>query len=111
METLKEKIKRFNKEQVLLKDQRKSVYNKLERTISPYNAQGKHMNNRQALREMYSALGLLRGKSLEEVKVIYGGKYDLPYEDFNHYLPRINKVVEQHKEEFVKDEETIHTDK
>lgn len=108
METLKETIKNLSKKQTLLKDQRKSVYNKLTRTIEPWKAQMQHIENRQTLREYYAAYSILKGVSIEEVKLNYGK--DIPYNwnNFKYRLDAINKVVEEHKSEFIR-EETIHT--
>lgn len=108
METLKSEIKKLAEMQIVLRDQRKSVFNKLERTIEPYKAVYMHSNNRQVLREMYAAYGLLRGKSLEEVEANYGNTENeyCPYK-FKYTKIHIDKLVEAHKSEFIKDEETV----
>lgn len=108
METLKNEIKKLAEMQTLLRDQRKSVFNKLKRTIEPYDAVCMHSEHRQTLREMYAAYGLLKGKSLEEVKANYG-KTETEYciYNFKYVKSNIDKLVEMHKSEFIKNEEAV----
>jgi len=67
METLKNEIKKLAETQSVLRDQRKSVYNRLERTVEPRKAAWEHAANREQLRIMYAAQAILRGKTIEEI--------------------------------------------
>jgi competence CoiA-like predicted nuclease len=105
METLKNEIKKLAEAQVVLRDQRKSVYNKLDRTIQPSEAAWKHEANREKLRIMYAASGLLRGKTFNQI--------ESSYPEENHPLgmfkSQIEKLIELHKSEFErKNEEVVH---
>jgi len=106
METIKQEIKRLAEMQVVLRDQRKTVYNKLDRTIESSVAAGKHSDNRFRLRILYAAYGLLKGKSLEEVKENYGTS-DCYFDTFDSNKTQIDSIVSQHKLEFEKNEKTI----
>jgi hypothetical protein len=101
METLKNEIKKLAETQSVLRDQRKSVHNKLERTIAPSEATWKHKANREKLRLMYAAYAILKGKTLEEVHE------QNPTKDItNKYTilqckAQIEKIVKQHIDEKV----------
>jgi len=109
METLKNEIKNLAKIQILLKDQRKTVYSKLKRTVEPQRAQWEHEANREQLRLMYAAYGLLRGKTLKQIEDNYNES------DYDNFLNRkrftINKLVEQYKYQFIRNETFVHFDK
>lgn len=64
METLKTEIKKLVEEQKFYKNQRKTVNLIGERKISHSEAQWKHSVNRERLRIMYLALGILKDKDL-----------------------------------------------
>jgi hypothetical protein len=68
METLKEKIKTLAAEQVVLKNQTKTVNLQGVRTMPAHIAKYQHGRNRIELRCLYMALGLLRGKTPEQVE-------------------------------------------
>ena len=67
METLKNKIKNLSENQTVLRDQRKTIHYKMERTVSPSEATWKHHVNRETLTAMYAAYSILKGKTIEEV--------------------------------------------
>lgn len=95
METLKNEIKNAAAMQIVLKDQRKTVRNKLERTIDPSVATWKHYSNREQLRIMYAAQGILRGKTFNQIENTF------PDENhpLNAFKTSIDKLVELHKDE------------
>jgi len=66
LKKLKEEIKVAAAYQRFLKDQRKSVHNKLPREIGHREASLKHARNRAKLSAMYVAYGVMRGKDLRE---------------------------------------------
>lgn len=100
METLKEKIKKLAQGQTTLRDQRKSVRNKLERTIAPGEAAWKHQINREQLRLMYAAYAILKGKTLEQVNDENPTK-NSEKPTILQCRQQIEKIVEQHVEEKV----------
>ena len=60
--TIKETIKVHAVEQVLLKDQRKSRFNTLPRTIEPRRAESKHKHNRWRLMHLHIAYQIIKGE-------------------------------------------------
>ena len=97
METLKNEIKTLAASQIILRDQRKSVYNKLERTITPKEAAWKHEANRDELRIMYAAQGLLRGKTFSQIE----SNYPEESHPLKEYQSRIDRLVVKHIDEQV----------
>ena len=95
METLKEKIKKLAEAQSTLRDQRKTVYNKLERTIPPTEAAWKHRVNREQLRLMYAAYAILGGKTIEDVHTENPTK-DVEKPTILQLRGQIEKLVELH---------------
>lgn len=65
---LREEIAALEKEQVNMKAQRKTVNLKVERTVDPYSAYMRVLSNREKLRVMYAAYGLMRGKRFNQVE-------------------------------------------
>lgn len=114
METLKNEIKILSKRQTILRDQRKTVYNKLERIIDSSKASYEHYENGITLRKLYAAYGILKGKSLDEVKLNYGTT-NIYYLHFDFIKKEIDELVELHSNEFinenikVKNEEIVRT--
>lgn len=98
--TLKQLIKDLSSEQVLLRDQRKSVYNKLERTITPYDAAMKHIANRQKLRGLYTVLTVLKGGDIKDAEITYGTKGVYNFQSL--YNGWILPIVEKYKKEYEK---------
>jgi hypothetical protein len=94
---LREDIKVLVEEQKFLKDQRKTIYNKLERKIDPWRATMDHTYNRTELSIMYAALLVLRGKSIEEAAKAHiskkGGEWA-----FNQNKDKIQRVIDTYKE-------------
>ncbi len=71
MENLKNKIKVIAEEQIVLKNQRKTVKLQGERTMEPWQAFYKHQSNRSELRKLYMEYGILKGKKPEEIDSKY----------------------------------------
>lgn len=90
METLKNEIKKLASEQRELKNQKRTVNLKGERKIPTWEAAYKHYSNRTKLRLLYMTLGILRGKTPEQVE-------SNPKEPINMNV--VNKLVEQYGEE------------
>lgn len=98
--TLKQLIKDLSKEQVLLRDQRKSVYNKKERFINPYDAYMDHQSNRQKLRELYTALTVLKGGDIKAAEVTYGTRAVYNFQSL--YNGWILPIVKKYEKEYEK---------
>jgi hypothetical protein len=66
---LKNDIKELVKEQLILKNERKTV-NRVgpETSWTPWQAAGKHLENRWMLRHMYIVYGEMRGKSIDVIE-------------------------------------------
>lgn len=87
MNTLKEEIKTLSAQQRELKNQRKTVDLKGERTMDPSQATFKHQVNRNRLRHLFMAYGLLKGKTQEQIEANPKTPIDMDY---------VNKILEQH---------------
>jgi hypothetical protein len=88
-------IKGVAAEQQVLKNQRKTVKLVGKRTMSPSDATMKHFHNREHLRVLYAAYGILRGKNYSEIENHYpDDKHPLntPYMD-----KCIERVLKEHK--------------
>jgi hypothetical protein len=97
MKTLKGEIKQMSKEQTFLKDQRKSVYNKSERVMEPWKASYKHNSNREDLRLMYAAYGIMRGRTFSQIENTHPEESH-PLRAFQR---DIDKLIEQYEQEVV----------
>jgi len=91
--TFKNYIKNMAKEQQFLKNQRKTVKLVGERKMSPSEATMNHFYNREKLRVLYAAYGILKGKKYSEI--------ENHYPDENHPLQQyegsIERVLKEHK--------------
>ena len=65
---LREEIAALEKKQIEMKAQRKTVNLKVKRTVDPYCAAMNVLSNREKLRVMYAAYGLMRGKKFSQVE-------------------------------------------
>lgn len=101
LNVLKNDIKKLVEEQRFLRNQRKTVYIKGERTMEPWVAAYKHTANREKLRIMYAAYGLMRGKSFEQIEKRSDTTTEHP---LVKYMSQINKMVETYSK-FTKDVE------
>lgn len=86
---LKSDIKKLSEEQKFLRNQRKTVYIKGERTMEPWVAAMQHRVNREKLRIMFAAYGLMRGKSLEQIEPNSSEENSI-----KNFLPQISKTIE-----------------
>lgn len=68
LQSLRSEIKKLAEGQIVLKNQRKTVNLVGERTHDPSEAQWKHYSNRFKLRMLYLTLGLLRGRTIEQIE-------------------------------------------
>lgn len=108
-------------EQKNTKEQRKTVRFTGERTMSPYNAFCAALNNKDKLRAMYAAYGLMRGKGFyvteKEAKpldsqayyVLYGCSLKKEFEGKHPlviYLNEINEYLEKYGYTMPYEEET-----
>jgi hypothetical protein len=87
---LKNDIKKLSEEQRFLRNQRKTVNIKGERTMEPWVAAMKHRANREKLRIMFAAYGLMRGKSLEQIETNHSSEEN----SLKSFLPQISKIIE-----------------
>lgn len=94
MNALKDKIKELANEQLVLKNQRKTVNLVGERTMETWKATMKHFENRIQLRHLYLANGILNGKTIIEIEINSKIKHD---------QTKVDKLVKQYGE-------VIHTD-
>lgn len=88
MNTLKETIKDLASKQYGLKQQRKTINFQGERTLQPWEAATKHLSNRDTLRHMYMAYGLIKGREQSEIELA-------PLTEINMQV--VNKLIEQYK--------------
>ena len=98
VEKLKEDIKKLAEEQVFLRDQRKTVHNKLERKVEPWRATMDHYHNRRELSIMYAALLVLRGWSIDEAAKAHISKKGEDWE-FENSKSKIQEVLDKYKED------------
>jgi len=84
----KEDIRTLSEGQRELKNQRKTVKMVGSRTMSPSEATWKHQMNREKLRIMYAAYGLMRGKSFSQIE----NKHKEEGHPLNEYKMKIGKI-------------------
>lgn len=101
METFKQEIKKLAEEQKSLKNLRKSVHYQGVRTMEPWQAAYRHYANRETLRIMYAAYGIMRGKKYSEIESYYSEE--------NHPLKQFENKIQKLIEKYAK--ETVHSDK
>jgi len=87
---LKSDIKKLSEEQKFLRNQRKTVNIKGERTMEPWVAAMKHRANREKLRIMFAAYGLMRGQSFSQIE----SKHSEEEHPLKNFLPSISKMIE-----------------
>lgn len=100
---LKNDIKLMSNEQKLLRNQRKTEKLVGERIVPAGEAQIKHMLNREKLRIMYAAYGLMRGKSFSQME----NKFPEENHPLNKFKKRIDAIMVQYENKEVEVEATV----
>ena len=83
----KDYIKTMAEEQKFLKNQRKTEHIVGDRKMPAWEASMKHQSNREKLRVLYAAYGVLRGKKYSEI--------ECQHDDENHPLKEYDKAIER----------------
>ena len=91
---IKEDIKEMSTEQRLLKNQRKTVHIKGDRTMEPWEATYKHEINREKLRLMFAAYGLMKGKPFSVTE----NNHPEEGHPLNEFKNEIDKIKEEYYE-------------
>lgn len=94
METLKQTIKNLSSDQTFLKDQRKTVKIVGERKVQPWEATMKHASNREKLRILFAAYGLMKGKTFNQIE----NHYPEETHPLKQYQSQIDKIILQYAE-------------
>lgn len=89
---IKNDIKTLSAEQRSLRNQRKTVKLKGERTMEPWVAACQHQANREKLRLMFAAYGLMRGKSFSQME----HNHTEEEHPLKNFLPQISKIIEHY---------------
>ena len=89
----KDYIKNMAEEQRFLKNQRRTDKLQGERKMSPSEATWRHQSNREKLRVLYAAYGILKGKKYSEIE----NKYPEENHPLKEYDKQIEKVLIEHK--------------
>jgi hypothetical protein len=91
---IKSDIKELSEKQLFFKNQRKTINLVGDRLISPGEASWKHKLNRDKLRLMYAAYGVIRGKTFKQIEK----RYDLHNEHpLNEFKIQIDKIISSYK--------------
>lgn len=94
METLRNEIKKMSENQKFLKNQRKTVCLVGDRVIEPWKAIYTHSSNRHELRLMYAALGVMRGKTFNQIE----NHYENDNHPLNEYIKSIELIIKKYEE-------------
>jgi hypothetical protein len=86
---LKEDLKKLAENQRFLKNQRKTEKLVGERVMEPWKATYEHQANRENLRLMYAAYGLMRGKSFSQTE----NKYPEEGHPLNEFKKQIDEII------------------
>ena len=92
VKAMKADIKKMVEEQKFYRNQRKTVHLVGERVITPSEAQWKHGSNREKLRLMYAAYGIVRGKSLQQIE----NNHKEDVHPLEQYIDIINDRIEKY---------------
>ena len=87
-----------------MKAQRKTVNLKVERTVDPFSAAENVRSNRERLRIMYAAYGVLRGKTFEQIENSYD-RVNNQIHPLYGYGSDINKILNKYGYEMEHEEE------
>ena len=89
---IKNDIKKLSEEQKFLRNQRKTVHIKGERTMEPWVATMQHRANREKLRIMFAAYGLMRGKSFSQIE----NNHSEEEHPLNKFKTNINVLIDHY---------------
>lgn len=92
---LREEIAALEQEQISMKAQRKTVNLKVKRTVDPYSAAMNVLSNREKLRVMYAAYGLMRGKRFNQVENHWDNKNNEIHPLYG-LASQINKILNKY---------------
>lgn len=90
---IKADIKELVEKQKFYKNQRKDVHLQGERKMPAWEATYKHQSNRERLRVMYAAYGLMRGKSFSQTENHYPEE-NHPLNEYRYQIDKLMKVYE-----------------
>jgi len=90
---LKNDIKKLSEKQKFLRNQRKTVNIKGERTMEPWVAAMQHRANREKLRIMFAAYALMRGKSFSQIEKNHSEEEH----PLNEFKTNINVLVDYYE--------------
>ncbi len=88
----KDDIKNLSEEQKFLKNQRKTKKLVGERVMEPWRAAYKHQSNREKLRLMFAAYGLVRGNSFSQTE----NKFTEENHPLNQFKNKIEDFISQY---------------
>ena len=95
---IKEAIKNMAENQKSLRNFRKTENFKgtpeERKQMEPWQAVLQHRSNREKLRILYAAYGLMRGKAFSKIE----NKYSEDNHPLNEFIDKINKVISAYKE-------------
>ena len=92
---MKSDIKKMAEKQKFFKNQRKTEHLIGERKMPAWEATLNHQLNRQKLRLMYAAYGLLRGKLFSQIE----NHYPEENHPLKEYQSKIDKIIEKYSKE------------
>lgn len=90
MNKLKLDIKEMAAMQPVLKNQRKTVKIEGDRFMDAETARRKHLRNRDVLRYMHIAYGMMKGKTLDDIE---------PRRKSEPYMKHVNEFIERYSKE------------
>lgn len=93
VEKMKVDIKAIAEEQKFLRNQRKSVHIVGERKMPEWEAENRHRSNRERLRVMYAAYGLIKGKSYSQIENHYPEE-NHPLKKYQYQIDKLMKTYE-----------------
>ncbi len=93
---LKNDIKELAEKQKYYRNQRKTVHIVGEREIEASNAWYEHYKNRNKLRIMYAAYGILKGKKFSEIENHYPEE-NHPLKEHQYQIDKLVKEYEIHE--------------
>jgi len=96
VEKLKSDIKELAEKQKFYRNQRKTEKIIGERKLQPWEAACAHHENRNKLRIMYAAYGIIRGKNFSEIENHYPEE-NHPLKEYQYQIDKLIKKYEIHE--------------